>query len=60
MDWRVRRGLAPAAPVAESAAASAESAPIIALDEISRIVDGLDARFLGIKPKGWLPGRGDA
>jgi hypothetical protein len=32
-----------------------EVVPTIAGDEINRIVDGLDAKFLGVKPKGWLP-----
>jgi len=29
---------------------------IITLDEIRKIVDALDARFLGVRPTGWLPG----
>jgi hypothetical protein len=32
-----------------------EVTPIIALDEINKIVDGLNAKFLSVKPRGWLP-----
>jgi len=32
----------------------AELSPIVPFDEISKIVDGLEAQFLGIKPAGWL------
>jgi hypothetical protein len=33
----------------------AELSPIVPLDEIRNIVDSLEARSLGIRPKGWLP-----
>jgi hypothetical protein len=41
-----------------SPSATEEPAPIIGFDEISKIVDNLDAKFLGIKPKNWLPNTG--
>jgi hypothetical protein len=28
---------------------------VVPFDQISKIVDSLEARFLGIRPKGWLP-----
>src|ERR1700730_12421033 len=36
--------------------APVDLSPIVTLDEIAKIVDSFDAQFLGIKPKGWLPG----
>jgi hypothetical protein len=33
----------------------AERSPIVPFDKIGKIVDSLEARFLGIRPKGWLP-----
>jgi hypothetical protein len=33
----------------------AELSPIVNLDHISEIVDGLEAKFLGVKARGWLP-----
>jgi hypothetical protein len=33
--------------------------PIVPLKQIQEIVDAFDAKYLGVKPKGWLPGRGE-
>lgn len=30
-------------------------APMVALDQVEKIVDMFDAKLLGVKPKGWLP-----
>jgi hypothetical protein len=32
-----------------------EILPIVTLDHIGKIVDGLEAQFLGIKARGWVP-----
>ena len=42
-----------------TAAEVVEPTPIITLDEIRTIIDMFDAKFLGVKPKGWLPEHGE-
>jgi hypothetical protein len=34
---------------------SADPMPVIPLDQVRAMIDGFDAKFLGVKPKGWLP-----
>jgi hypothetical protein len=29
--------------------------PVVPFDQIGKIVDIFDAKFLGVKPKGWIP-----
>jgi hypothetical protein len=30
--------------------------PIVPLKQVQQIIDSFDAKYLGVKPKGWLPG----
>ena len=51
----IARRIKPAPAEKAEPSVTDELTPIITLDEINKIVDAFDAKFLGVKPKGWLP-----